>query len=111
MGDVVELFAVLATVTGVPLLAYLAYALIQRHVVRGGGPLGGDAATLRELRERVARLEQAVDVVAVEVERVGEAQRFTARLLADRPGTEQASTERANTERVGADQSAERGAP
>lgn len=106
MGDVLELFGVLATVTGVPLLAYLAYALIQRHVVHGDGPLGADEAALRELRERMARLEQAVDVVAVEVERVGEAQRFTARLLADRPGAEQA-----NTGRAGAERSTERGAP
>ena len=35
-----------------------------------------------ELRRQVAELAQAVDVVAVEVERVSEAQRYTARLLA-----------------------------
>jgi hypothetical protein len=36
--------------------------------------------------ERLARLEQAVDVVALEMERSSEAQRFTARLLAERLG-------------------------
>jgi hypothetical protein len=36
--------------------------------------------------ERLARLEQAVDTVALEMERSSEAQRFTARLLAERLG-------------------------
>lgn len=34
--------------------------------------------------ERFARLEQAVDTMAVEIERMTEAQRFTAKLLAER---------------------------
>ena len=33
---------------------------------------------------RFSRLEQAVDTIAVEVERIAEAQRFSARLLAER---------------------------
>ena len=33
---------------------------------------------------RFARLEQAIDTIAVEVERVAEAQRFSAKLLSDR---------------------------
>ena len=35
------------------------------------------------LDQRLDRIEQAIDTVAVEVERLGEAQRFTARLLQD----------------------------
>jgi hypothetical protein len=38
---------------------------------------------LREVADRLARLEHAVDVVAVEVERLSESQRFVARLLAE----------------------------
>jgi hypothetical protein len=34
-----------------------------------------------ELRERLERMEQAIDAIAVEVERISEAQRFTTRLL------------------------------
>ena len=34
--------------------------------------------------ERMARLEQAVDSIALEVERISEGQRFTTRLLAER---------------------------
>ena len=39
---------------------------------------------LDALEERLYRLEQAIDSVAVEVERGSEAQRFTAKLLAER---------------------------
>lgn len=34
--------------------------------------------------DRMARLEQAVDAMAVELERIGEGQRYVTRLLADR---------------------------
>jgi hypothetical protein len=34
--------------------------------------------------DRMARIEQAVESVAIEVERIGESQRFTARLLTER---------------------------
>jgi hypothetical protein len=37
----------------------------------------------KELGERFTRLEQAVDAIAVEVERVGEGQRFMSRVFAD----------------------------
>jgi hypothetical protein len=39
---------------------------------------------LAAMEERLYRLEQAIDVVALEVERGTEAQRFTARLLTER---------------------------
>jgi HPt (histidine-containing phosphotransfer) domain-containing protein len=38
----------------------------------------------QEVADRLARMEQAIDTIAVEVERITEAQRFTARLLAER---------------------------
>ena len=44
-------------------------------------------AKLDDLTERIARLDNAVDSVAVEVERISEAQRFTSKLLAERAGT------------------------
>jgi hypothetical protein len=40
----------------------------------------------REVADRLARMEQAIDAVAVEVERIAEAQRFTTRLLSERAG-------------------------
>ncbi len=41
---------------------------------------------LDEIADRVNRIETSVDAVALEVERISEGQRFTTRLLADRPG-------------------------
>ena len=40
-------------------------------------------ADLREIREGLARMEQSIDVIAVEVERLSEGQRFTTKLLSD----------------------------
>ena len=39
-----------------------------------------------DLQERLHRIELAVESTAIEVERISEANRFIARLLADRPG-------------------------
>ncbi len=39
-----------------------------------------------ELAARLERMEQAIDTIAVEVERIAEGQRFTTRLLAERAG-------------------------
>jgi hypothetical protein len=44
--------------------------------------VGGD----RELDARMARMEQALDSIAVEVERISENQRYTTKLLAEREG-------------------------
>ena len=51
---------------------------------RGDGRrLCGDSA---EVLARLERMEQAIDAVAVEVERISEAQRFTTKLLSDKSG-------------------------
>jgi hypothetical protein len=39
---------------------------------------------LEALEDRLGRVEQAIDTVAIEVERIGEAHRFTAKLLTER---------------------------
>ena len=52
-----------------------------------GGGSSGDRLVgkrLDALEEQLSRLEQALDTVAIEVERGTEAQRFTAKLLAER---------------------------
>jgi hypothetical protein len=43
-----------------------------------------DDEAMREISARLERMEQAVDTIAIEVERVSEGQRFTSKLLADR---------------------------
>ena len=45
------------------------------------------AALPRESLERLARIENAIEAMAVEVERISEGQRFTTRLLSDRAPT------------------------
>lgn len=49
-------------------------------------PRGGDAPDKRlsEIESRLERLQQAVDSIAIETERISEGQRFTARLLSNR---------------------------
>jgi len=42
------------------------------------------SSTLDEMSQRLARIEQAVDATAVEVERISEAQRFTTKLLVEK---------------------------
>jgi hypothetical protein len=44
----------------------------------------------RGVDDRLDRIEQAVDAIAIEVERMAESQRFTARLLAERLPTPEA---------------------
>jgi hypothetical protein len=50
----------------------------------GGGGDRSMARRLDALEQRLYTLEQAIDTVAVEIERGTEAQRFTAKLLAER---------------------------
>ena len=50
---------------------------------------GGKAAALpAELGSKIARIENAVETIALEVERISEGQRFTSRLLSERPPVE-----------------------
>ncbi|HEY0997558.1 MAG TPA: hypothetical protein VGD77_16320, partial [Gemmatimonadaceae bacterium] len=55
--------------------AVIAHARLQRG-------RGGEGEALIE--QRLTRIEQAVDSIAVEVERISEGQRFTTRLLSER---------------------------
>ena len=55
-----------------------------KHRRLKGGQTPELLARLDDLSERLSRLDNAVDSVAVEVERISEAQRFTTKLLAER---------------------------
>ena len=58
--------------------------LILRHRGRTRGA-GAVAALPADLTQRLSRMEAGIDAMAVEVERISEGQRFTTRLLSDRP--------------------------
>jgi hypothetical protein len=64
------------TIIGAPLARAMARR-IERGV-SGGNQLNSDVAA------RLERMEQAIDAIAVEVERIAEGQRFTSKLLAGR---------------------------
>ena len=73
----IAMFGMVAVVAiGVPLARGLARRLEQ------GGPPKMSADVLA----RLERMEQAIDAIAVEVERISEGQRFTTKLLAERAG-------------------------
>lgn len=66
-------------------LAVVGVAMARAIARRQRDPLPSD-----EVLARLERMEQAIDAIAIEVERVAEAQRFTTRLLSERaagPGT------------------------
>jgi hypothetical protein len=53
-----------------------------------------DRDDLAEIRRHFEHLEQSVDAIAVEVERVSEGQRFTAKLLSGKPSVLDAPAQR-----------------
>jgi multidrug efflux pump subunit AcrA (membrane-fusion protein) len=72
----VAFFAMCAFIAvGFPLVRAWARRLDRRSVV----PTGTDAET----RGRLERIEQAVDAIAVEIERISEGQRFTTKVIGD----------------------------
>ena len=72
------------TAAGVFLLMIpIAFALARRIWVRSG-PRARPVVDL-ESSPRLQRLEEAIESIAIEVERIGEAQRFATKLLTERP--------------------------
>lgn len=70
-------------IIAVPIIAIMAWAavsivklLVGRNSVR--------PAELEKINDRLTRIEQAVDTVAIEIERVSEGQRFATKLLSER---------------------------
>jgi 4-amino-4-deoxy-L-arabinose transferase-like glycosyltransferase len=61
--------------------AYAAWQLTPRRWRRGGEPR--TAVPSNELTSRLASLERSLDAAAVEVERIGEGQRFMTRLFTE----------------------------
>ncbi len=69
-------------VTSIPIVAIgypLARAFAQRLERK---PMGSGVSP--EVSARLERMEQAIDSIAIEIERVSEGQRFTTKLLTDR---------------------------
>jgi hypothetical protein len=75
--DVITMFlvAMVICIVGLPIAR-----AVGRWIDRRGAP----APVSAELAAQMTRIEQAVDTMSVEVERISEAQRFQAKLLSDR---------------------------
>jgi hypothetical protein len=73
-------------------LAVLAKVTLS-FINRGRSDRLRSAVSLDDIAHQLASLQQSVDATAIEVERLGEAQRFTTKLLADRAsaGTDRTS--------------------
>jgi exonuclease VII large subunit len=78
---------------GVPLVR----AFTRRMDRRNTAVPGADAET----RDRLERIEQAVDAIAVEVERISEGQRFTTKIISELRGLPQPDPSAALAERAG----------
>jgi hypothetical protein len=73
-------------IVAVSFFGTIAY-VVRLLVLRAPWPSFGESRTTRGVvvdDERMTRLEQAVESIALEVERISEGQRFTTKLLADR---------------------------
>jgi hypothetical protein len=71
-------FAFAALGVAAKLLMPLAHALARRTEGRASGGISSG------IEARLERMEQAIDSIAVEVERISEAQRFSTKLLSDK---------------------------
>ena len=70
------------TIVIVAIVAGSSYRLVKMWL-QGSGRLAIPDANAQEMRDRLGQLQQSVDAIAIEVERLSEGQRFTTKLLAD----------------------------
>jgi carboxylesterase type B len=77
-------FAGVAAVCICSLAALAAIAAVFFRVIKRSPPQR-DVFNRLDVEQRFDQLQQSVDAIAVEVERIAEAQRFSAKLLAERP--------------------------
>ncbi len=92
---VVPAVSVLTIVLALPISIALAKRILRR--TPRTTPVPSDVTM------RLERIEQAVDTIAIEVERISEGQRFVTRIMAERPSTA-ASNQAAQGENVGVQQ-------
>jgi hypothetical protein len=71
------------TVVIVAIVCGSAYSLIKMYM-RRGSETDIPQAVLQQIHDGLGQLQQAVDAIAIEVERLSEGQRFTTKQLAER---------------------------
>ena len=80
----VFLVTVVAIITSGVTVGMIAQAWAEARKRAG---TGASASRLDAIEARLVRMEQMIEAVSVEMERVAEGQRFTARLLSERSGS------------------------
>lgn len=78
------LIALISVIVGGSTIASVV-ASISKVFIKRGMPGASDGSVAR-IDDRLSRMEQAIDAMAVEMERISEGQRFTTKLLAERSG-------------------------
>lgn len=82
-GDILQFAQVVAIIASFGAFAVFVY-VATRYAMRPLKKKDLQASAIPQIDEsRFERLEQAVDAIAVEVERISEAQRFSAKLLSE----------------------------
>lgn len=79
MSAIIVPIVLFITIGSVAILTPLARAYARRMDKQS------DRQVPEHVNERLERMEQAIDAIAEQVERVAEGQRFTTKLLAERP--------------------------
>ena len=80
-----DIFLFVSIIVGMGCVTGIVITLLKR---RSKPVVGADLyARLDDIANRLNRLDGSIDTVAVEVERISEAQRFTAKVLAERSGS------------------------
>ena len=69
-------FTVLVLSFGIPIMRARIRRMDREHLMPSGDP---------QINDRLQHIEQAIDAIAVEVERIAEGQRFVTRVMAERP--------------------------
>jgi hypothetical protein len=78
----IEAIPIAGMISGTMMVGFIVWGVVER----GKQKMQGAPKGLSGIEARLARIEQAIDAMAVEVERISEGQRFTTRLLAERSG-------------------------
>ena len=73
---------------GLLVLGAFVASLLAARARRQGVPDVPDVPDVARADERIEHLQQSIDAVAIEVERIGEAQRFNAKLQSERAKTQ-----------------------
>jgi hypothetical protein len=84
MGDRIlqDLMVFVGVMTFMGITGKLLHTVITGFLSRKSMP----AANVKAIEDRLARIEQIVEASALEIERIGEGQRFTTKVLTERTG-------------------------